>query len=95
LIFAKKPGLAGFFDVENFAAFIVSALGAGAMRHLLLVAVRALRKAVALESVVGAPGGSALLGVSSFWIRHGSKFLSRHWFGQPLKSLKKLSVPVI
>jgi hypothetical protein len=75
LIFAKKPGLAGFFNVENFTAFVVSALGAGAMRHLLLVTVRAFGKAMAFESVVGAPCRGALLGVSSFWIRHGSKFL--------------------
>ncbi len=67
--------LAGFFDVENFASLIVPALGTGAVRHLLLVAVRALGKAVGLESIVGAPGGSALLGVSAFWIRHGIEFL--------------------
>ena len=34
--------LAGFFDVEDFASFIVTALGAGAVRHLFLVAVGAL-----------------------------------------------------
>jgi hypothetical protein len=41
--------------------------------HLFLVTVGALGKAVALEKIVGAPGGSAFLGVSSFWIRHGIK----------------------
>jgi hypothetical protein len=35
--------LAGFFHVEYFAAFIVPALGAGAMRHFLFVAVGAFR----------------------------------------------------
>jgi hypothetical protein len=67
--------LAGFFDVENFASLIVPALGAGVVGHLFLVTVGALRKGMAFESVVGAPGRSALLGVSPFWIRHGSKFL--------------------
>jgi hypothetical protein len=36
--------LAGFFNVENFASLIVPALGAGAMRHFLLVTVGAFRE---------------------------------------------------
>jgi hypothetical protein len=48
--------LAGFFHVENFASLIVSALGAGAVRHFFLVTVGALGKAVAFEGIVGAPG---------------------------------------
>jgi hypothetical protein len=64
--------LAGFFDIENFASLIVSALGAGTMRHFFLVTVGALGKAMAFQSIVGAPGGGALLGVATFWIRHGS-----------------------
>jgi hypothetical protein len=36
--------LAGFLDVQNLASFIVTALGAGAVRHLLFVAVGAFRK---------------------------------------------------
>jgi len=36
--------LAGFFHVEYFAAFIVPALWASAVRHFLLVAVGAFRK---------------------------------------------------
>jgi hypothetical protein len=42
------------------------------MGHLLLVTVGALGKGMTFESVVGTPGRSALLGVSPFWIRHGS-----------------------
>ena len=42
--------LAGFFDVENFASFVVTALGAGAVRHLALVAVGALGEAVAFSA---------------------------------------------
>jgi hypothetical protein len=63
--------LAGFFDFENFASLIVSALGTGAVGHFFLVTVRALGKAVALQGIMGAPGGGALLGVATFWIRHG------------------------
>jgi len=48
--------LAGFFNVENFASLIVTALRAGAMRHLFLVTVGTLGKAVGLQRVVGAPG---------------------------------------
>ena len=70
-------GLAGFFNIEDFASFIVTALGAGAVRHLFLVAVGALGKAVRLQRIVSAPGGGAFLGVSPFRIRHDSKFLSR------------------
>ena len=36
--------LAGFLDVENFAAFVIAALGAGAMRELALVTVGTLGK---------------------------------------------------
>jgi hypothetical protein len=35
--------LAGFLNVEDFASLIVPALGAGAVRHFLLVAVGAFR----------------------------------------------------
>src|SRR5258708_2911689 len=69
--------LAGFFDFEDVASLVGAALGAGAMRHLLLVAIRALGKRVAFEGIVRAPRRGALLGVSSFWIGHVSKFLSR------------------
>jgi len=62
--------LAGFFDVENFASFIVTALGTGAMRHFLFVTVGALGKAVAFERVVSPPGRGAFLRMASFWIRH-------------------------
>jgi hypothetical protein len=62
--------LAGFFDFHYFASFVVAALGAGAMGHLLFVAVRTLRERVLRQSVVSATGRSAFLGVSPFWIRH-------------------------
>jgi hypothetical protein len=63
--------LAGFFDVEDFASFVIPALGAGTVRHLFLMAVGAFGKAVGFQGVVSPPGGGALLGVSPFWIRHG------------------------
>jgi len=46
---------------------------------------------VSLESVVRPPGGSAFLGVSPFWIRHGSKFLFAEPSGQPLNIDQELS----
>jgi hypothetical protein len=48
--------LAGFLDINDFASLIVPAFRAGAMRHLLFVAVGALRKAMALQGIMGAPG---------------------------------------
>ena len=42
--------LAGFFDVQNFTALVVAALGAGAMRQLALVAVRTLGKRAAFKA---------------------------------------------
>jgi hypothetical protein len=63
--------LAGFLDVENFSPLIVPALRTGTVRHFPFVAVGTLREAVALQSVMGAPGGGALLRMSTFWIRHG------------------------
>ena len=64
--------LAGFFDVQNFTALIVTALGAGAMRHLALVAVGALGERVAFQCVVRATSAGARFGVSPFWIWHDS-----------------------
>ena len=63
--------LAGFLHFHNFAAFVVAALDASAMRHLLLVAVRTLRERMALERIVRPPGRGPLLRMSSFRIRHG------------------------
>src|ERR1039458_6769484 len=62
---------AGFFNLQYVAAFVVAALGASAMRHLLLVAVRTLGERVALQSIMRPPRGGALLRMSSFRIRHG------------------------
>ena len=68
--------LAGFFDVQNFAALVVSALGAGAVRHLALVTIGALGERVALESVVCAADAGASFRVSPFWIRHSIPLFS-------------------
>jgi hypothetical protein len=67
----NEPELAGFPDVENFASLIVAAFGASAMRHFLLVAVRALGQGVTFQGIVCAPCRRALLGMSPFRIRHG------------------------
>ena len=68
----RKLGL--LFDLKNFAALVVAALGAGAVRQFLLVAVGTLGEREPGERVMGAASGGALLGVSAFWIRHDDSF---------------------
>jgi hypothetical protein len=62
------------FDFDYFAALVEATLGAGAMRHLLPVAVRALGERVGREVVVRAAVAGAGFRVSPFRIRH-CKFL--------------------
>jgi hypothetical protein len=62
--------LACFLDGEDVATLVGSALTAGAMRELALVAVGALGDAGGGEEVVAAALRGALLGVTPFWIRH-------------------------
>src|SRR6267143_1062250 len=59
-----------FFDRARLTAAVVAAVGAHAMGHLRLVAVRALAEADGLERIVRAAIGRPRLGVSAFWIRH-------------------------
>jgi len=66
--------LAGFLDFQNFAAFVVAALGASPMRHLALVAIRTFRECMTLERIMGAPASGARFGVSPFWIWHLDSF---------------------
>jgi|SRR5271155_5432646 len=67
--------LAGFLDVQNFAAFVVAALGAGTMRHLALVAIRTFREGMALERIMSTPASGAGFRVSPFWIWHLNSFV--------------------
>src|SRR5580704_16730787 len=69
--------LAGFLDVQNFATFVVAALGAGPMRHLAFMAIRTFGECVALKGVMGAPASGAGFRVSPFWIRHLVSFFYR------------------
>ena len=72
-IFVVKASLlCGFLGLKHRAALVLSALGAGAMGKLLLVAVRALRQAGRGEEVVGAAIGGAARRVAPFRIRHGA-----------------------
>jgi hypothetical protein len=64
--------LAGFFGHKNVASLIRTALTAGNVGKLSLMAVRALREAGGGQKVVAAALGSPLLGVAPFWIRHCS-----------------------
>src|ERR1017187_507613 len=58
------------FDFDNFAAFILPAVGADAVGQLGFVAVGALGQAGGFERIVRAAGAGPLLGVSTFGIRH-------------------------
>jgi hypothetical protein len=75
--------LAGFLDFEYFASFIVPALGASTMWHLLFMTIGALRQAMAFERVVGTPSRGAPLRMTSFWIWHGLIPLS--WTIRPIR----------
>jgi hypothetical protein len=64
-----------FLDVQNGTALVSAAFGAGAVRELLLVAVRALGDADGGKKVVRAAKRGAARRVAPFRIRH-DKFLS-------------------
>src|ERR1700684_2393503 len=66
--------LAGFLDVQNFAALVVAAFGARTMRPLALVAVRTFREGMAFERVMSAPASGSRFRVSPFWIWHLNSF---------------------
>ena len=59
-----------FGDFDDFAALVLAALRAGAMRQFRLVAVRALRRSGQAQVIVRAAGRGAPLGMSTFRIRH-------------------------
>ena len=61
-----------FFDPAHLAAAIVAAIRTDEMRRLQLAALRARSEGNGLEGVVCAALGRACLGVSAFWIWHGS-----------------------
>ena len=62
--------LAGFFYADNFTAFVVPTLGAGAVRHFALMAIWTLGERMRSQGVVRPPRAGAFLGVSPFRIRH-------------------------
>jgi len=63
-------GLTGLFDLNNFTALVVAALGAGAVRELGFVTVGALADGGCGEVIVSATESRALLGMSPFRICH-------------------------
>ena len=60
----------GLFDLDNLAAFIVAALGAGPMWQLTLVAIGTFGQGLRRQMIVGAALGRARLGMAPFWIWH-------------------------
>jgi len=59
-----------FGDFNHFTALILSAMRAGAVGQLGLMAVGALGLAKRREMIMGPPGGGPFLGVSAFRIGH-------------------------
>ena len=59
-----------FLDRARLAAAVIAAVSADLVRHLGLVALRALAEAHRLQRIVRAALGRPRLGVSSFWIWH-------------------------
>src|SRR5271165_4113166 len=67
----EDPWLAGgFLLLDDFAALIVTALGAGAMWQLALVAIRTIRQRLCRQMIVGAALRRSGLRMPPFWIRH-------------------------
>ena len=67
----KDPWLAGgFLLLDDFAALIVTALGAGAMWQLALVAIRTIRQRLCRQMIVRAALRRSGLRMPPFWIRH-------------------------
>jgi hypothetical protein len=58
------------YDLNHFAALVLATLSADAMRQGAFVAAGAFRGDGSGQVVVGAAGGGAALGVTSFRIRH-------------------------
>ena len=71
-----RAGRTGLFlaDGADLAAAVVAAVPADNVRQLELMTLGAFTGADGLEGVVGAPLRGAGLGVSAFWIRHGSVY---------------------
>src|SRR6266850_1813746 len=82
-------------DGENFAALVVTALRADAVRHLRLMALRAGRQRLRLEEVVRATRARACLRMAAFWVRHGAISLNVFLLGQLFPDPLQRAPPVI
>src|SRR5271169_3361081 len=67
---SRKCLAAALFDLNDLAALIVAALGAGTMRQLALVAIGTLRQRWRRQMIVRPALGCARLGMTPFRIRH-------------------------
>ncbi len=70
--FLKSALADSFLDFQNRTALVLTALGAGPMRKLLFLAVRADGKRSRRQKIVRAAKCSAALGMTPFRIRHGT-----------------------
>jgi hypothetical protein len=68
----SRSKLLGFLHFQNCTAFVLAALGAGAMGQLLLVAVGAFGDTRGREEIMSTAIGGAARRVAPFRIRHGA-----------------------
>ena len=70
---AERNGVrstSGFFNFDHAPPFVVSALGADAVRQALLMALRTFTQRRRSQKIVRAALALPRMGVSAFWIRH-------------------------
>ena len=70
---AERNGVrstSGFFNFDHAPPFVVSALGADAVRQALLMALRAFAEGWRGQKIVRAALALPRMGMSAFWIRH-------------------------
>jgi hypothetical protein len=81
--------LGSFFDVQNLAAVVDAAFGAGAVGLLLFVAIRAFAQGRLDEKIMGAAVGGSARGVAPFRIGHGKiPFVSSGIAGAPAQEIR-------
>ena len=65
-----QDSLGGLIDGNDFAPFVIAALGTHAMLHTWLLAIRADHGLWDAQRVMGPAFAAACFRVTSFWIRH-------------------------
>jgi hypothetical protein len=76
----RAATLDSFLHQNDFPAAIITTIGAGLVRHFLLMAVRALCERVRVQEVMSSPTVPPCLGMSSFRVWHKISTLFRKDF---------------